>query len=139
VTAAGLFARPSGLGRGGLRFLRRGKRLRRRPLTADERTRAFSRALATLGPLCDAAEDDPLVVADIAVALLGHASKHAGDPWCSEAEWVDRELWLAALAVETVASWKAIPWQEALQLLGDQLEAKHFEQEVADDIRGLPE
>lgn len=120
-------------------FRRRRARSRWAALTTAERQKAFSRALARLGPLIDAADDDPLVVADIAIALLGHANKRAANEFCSKDEWIKQQLWLASITVDTVAAWKEIPWPEALQMLADRLDSHHFEQEVARDIWELPE
>jgi hypothetical protein len=86
-----------------------------------------------------AADDDPLVLIDVAWELLGYANRRASEGRCTQAEWIAAQHRLARMLVDSIACWKETSWHDVLDVLAARLEVEHFEDEVLTDIWKLPE
>jgi hypothetical protein len=100
---------------------------------------AYDRGRGKLRELASEVGDRPLVLADLAFSLIGHANRCACDGAVTADEWVELLLDQACITVATVAGWREVSWRKVVRELVRRLDLQEFELQVRDDIWRLPE
>jgi hypothetical protein len=86
-----------------------------------------------------ACHGDPLVLADVHLALLTRANGLAYEGGCEEHEWTEHLLGVTAGLVELLSQWYSRSHEETLEEVKGALDRFGFEDDVKADIDALPE